>query len=109
MKYWARIENDRVAEIINHDPRGLYHESLVFVECDESTKQNMAYRDGNFKEYVKTAKEQKDEILNELLYLDSIIPRVTEDLIEQGGFKLHISKVDVIQRKQQLRMELKSL
>jgi hypothetical protein len=41
--------------------------------------------------------------------LDVIVPRVLEDMIEQGEFVLHESKLEVIARKKALRIQLQEL
>ncbi|MDT3718427.1 hypothetical protein [Pseudomonas oryzihabitans] len=35
---WARIENDRVAETTTENPKGRFHESLVWVLCRNTVK-----------------------------------------------------------------------
>lgn len=37
MKF-ARLENNTVVELIAFDPAGLFHESLVWVPCDDTTE-----------------------------------------------------------------------
>jgi hypothetical protein len=41
--------------------------------------------------------------LKELEQLDLIVPRILEDIVSQGNFNIHQSKLDVIARKQVLR------
>lgn len=50
-----------------------------------------------------TVEQIKREILQELADLDVIVPRVVEDIIVQGEFAIHQSKLDIIERKNQLR------
>ena len=45
----------------------------------------------------------KVKALKELEKLDLIVPRILEDIISQGSFMIHQSKLDVISRKQTLR------
>lgn len=35
---WARVENDRVAEITETDPVGRFHRSLTWIECSSEVK-----------------------------------------------------------------------
>jgi hypothetical protein len=52
---------------------------------------------------------QINEIQRELEILDSAVPRILEDIIEQGNFAIHQSKLDVIARKIELRLQLQIL
>lgn len=54
-------------------------------------------------------KQIKHNILKELQTLDMEIPRIVEDIIEQGNFIIHQSKIDKINRKKELRLELQSI
>jgi hypothetical protein len=56
-----------------------------------------------------TTNEQKNIILNQLAQLDIIVPRIVEDIIEQGNFTIHQSKIDIITQKQTLRQQLQDL
>lgn len=40
---WARLENNIVRELINFNPEGKYHPSLIWMECDESVATGMVY------------------------------------------------------------------
>lgn len=42
-KFFARIENGIVAEIIDVNPQGRFHPSLVWVECDEAIQPGWLY------------------------------------------------------------------
>ena len=52
---------------------------------------------------------QISEIRRELERLDSIVPRIFEDIVAQGNFTIHQSKIDVIARKETLREQLQNL
>lgn len=45
---WARIENSRVAEITGIDPAGRFHESLIWLGCDDSVVPGWLYDAGQF-------------------------------------------------------------
>lgn len=45
---WARILNNEVVEILDLDPAGRFHPSLIFVECDENVKVGYQYQEGVF-------------------------------------------------------------
>lgn len=45
---YARIENGIVAEIIDFDPSGKFHSSLLWVECDNSVGVGYSYLDDVF-------------------------------------------------------------
>ena len=109
MRY-ARIENNKVMEIIDFNPVGRFTEEIVaqFVECDETVEQNDIYENGIFAIPVITI-DEKQIIINQLLQLDLIIPRVLEDIIAQGNFTLHQSKLDIISQKEFLRQQLQEL
>ena len=51
----------------------------------------------------------KNAIYEELEKLDLIVPRIIEDIIEFTDYQPYQSKVDVINRKQELRLQLKEL
>ena len=53
--------------------------------------------------------KQKQDILRELKELDKEIPRILEDIIEHTNFTPHKNKSDIIDRKKQLREQLKNL
>lgn len=50
---WARLENSEVVELINFDPAGKFHLSLIWKECNDTVKQGWKYVDGKFEEPVK--------------------------------------------------------
>ena len=52
---------------------------------------------------------QINEIQRELENLDSVVPRILEDIIAQSNFTIHQSKLDVIARKVELREQLSNL
>lgn len=51
---WARIENDKVMEIIDFDPKGRYHPDIEkqFVECDDTAEQHYEYKNKKFSKPV---------------------------------------------------------
>lgn len=53
---WARLEDTVVVELINFDPTGKFHSSLVWKECDDTVKQGWKYVVGHFEEL-------KDQVL----------------------------------------------
>lgn len=56
MKYYARLENNIVVEVIktDNDIKKLYHADFVaqLIECDNTVKQGFVYDNGKFKEPV---------------------------------------------------------
>lgn len=60
-------------------------------------------------EYESSTEAIRHNILKELQTLDIEIPRIVEDIIEQGNFKIHQSKIDKINRKKELRLQLQSI
>ena len=108
MKY-ARIENNIVQEIIDFNPQGRYTQKIVqqFIECPESTKQNMIYENGEFKENVVVI-DPIDTIMNELAELDKVITRQVEQMYEDAGITpSYQPMVDAMTRKQELRLLLR--
>jgi hypothetical protein len=85
MRY-ARIENNKVMEIIDFNPVNRFTDEIVaqFVECNRDTEQHMEYINGVFerKVHVKTAEEQKQLIHSQLEDIDKKSVRDSEDLIE---------------------------
>lgn len=111
MKY-ARIENGKVVETIPFNPTGCFTEDIVnqFVECPEDTEQNDLYGNGVFTKPLQNIEtDERQEILNKLAKLDIEVPRILEDIIEQGNFNIHPSKMAVINEKIQLRQQLNNL
>ena len=53
-----------------------------------------------------TPEKARKQILQRLLKLDAIVPRIFEDIIEQGKFNLHESKIKIIEEKRLLRSQL---
>ena len=51
----------------------------------------------------------ESKILGELNTLDREVSRVEEDIIQQLNIEVHKSKIDVINRKNELREQLKNL
>ena len=75
-------------------------------------KEEQNITEGNFLIFI-TQEEVEDnrvqEILLELEMLDEEVPRILEDIIEQGNFIVYETKQAVIDRKIALREELKML
>ena len=81
---WARIENDEVREIVTHDPKGLYHPDLIFVECPDEVKERWTYTDGKF--FAPPRPQEPTESMLALLALaqsDSSMIRIIDDLYAQ--------------------------
>jgi hypothetical protein len=57
----------------------------------------------------ETKEEKKEKILLELKQLDVEIPRIIEDIIEQGNFTIHHNKQNIINTKKALRLQLQAL
>lgn len=85
MKTYARIENNRVVEIINIDSiEGKFHPSFIWVEIPVENvnivKQGWDYLDGNFtNDTIKTELQEQEE--QELL--DSLSPSEKEILMAE--------------------------
>ena len=68
-----------------------------------------------FKDFLKniydvvTGKKRAEEIKNELIELDTTINRATEDLYKITNTTPYQKTAEVIQRKEELRQELKEL
>jgi len=75
-------------------------------QADIPTSQNEIPR--VLTEYEKKEK-QKQNILFQLASLDLVVPRIVEDIIEQGEFNIHQSKLDIIKLKKSLREQLQQL
>lgn len=56
---WARIENNEVVELINFDPTGKFHPSLIWKECNDMVKQGWKYVDGKFEKLEKEIAEEE--------------------------------------------------
>ena len=63
----------------------------------------------NIKIEEEALNKQKQDILRELKELDKEIPRIIEDIIEHINYTPHKSKSDIIDKKKQLRQQLKNL
>jgi hypothetical protein len=66
---------------------------------------NGKFSNRDWNEYCKLT----EETLRRLQELDVIVPRIVEDIVEQGNFTLHQSKLDIILAKQALRALLQNL
>lgn len=99
---WIRLNNGKLItfEIVN------VHE----IEAEQIPENKKYYHNGKFSnkdwnEYCKLT----EETLRRLQELDVIVPRIVEDIVEQGEFTLHQSKLDIILAKQALRALLQNL
>lgn len=64
---WARIEGNKVREVINFDPTDRFHPSLVWVECPVEVKEGYTYDGINF---IPPPKKTLDEVKkNRLNYI----------------------------------------
>jgi len=45
---WARISDNTVLEIIDHNPSGKYHNSIQWVQCGDDVKINWTYTNSTF-------------------------------------------------------------
>jgi hypothetical protein len=60
-------------------------------------------------EHAQSNEAKKEKINAELKELDIEIPRIVEDIIEQGKFNIHASKMENVNRKKELRRQLQLL
>lgn len=62
---WARIENDTVQELTEIDPAGRFHESLIWVEVNDSVECGFKLKGGLYCKVEKVEpKLSKDQIEN---------------------------------------------
>lgn len=54
---WARLESNEVVELIDFDPAGKFHSSLIWKKCDDTVKQGWKYVDGHFEQSKKEMAE----------------------------------------------------
>lgn len=54
---WARIEGSVVAELTDVDPRGRYHESLIWQACSDDVGYGWSFLDGVFSEPLDDSNE----------------------------------------------------
>ena len=72
MKY-ARVENEKVMEIIDFDPTGKFHPDIEkqFIECDDTVKQKYTYKNKKFEEpviVIEVPKKSKvDKLIDKLI------------------------------------------
>ncbi len=91
MRY-ARIENSRVAEVIDFDPAGLYHPSLVWVECGLDVQTGWTCSGGVFAAPAAPAAPGPAELLARS---DAGMARVLEDLVDSLVVKGVIAMADL--------------
>lgn len=75
---WARIESGRVTELTDIDPEGRFHESLVWIDCDNTITPGMNYDGSTFSEDELTLDEIKDQKCDSML--QSFNQAVAEDV-----------------------------
>ncbi|MFD2645148.1 tail fiber assembly protein [Pseudomonas japonica] len=46
---WARIEQEKVAEVTANDPAGRFHEALIWIECAGEVREGWTYQDHQFR------------------------------------------------------------
>jgi len=81
---WARIENNEVREIVTHNPKGLYHPDLIFVECPDEVKERWTYTDGKFSAPPRPQEPTESMLaLRALTQSDGTMIRIIEDLYFQ--------------------------
>lgn len=68
---WARLENNIVRELVAFDPAGLFHPSLVWVECPADTAQGDHYDGAAFSKPVPPGPAQADYIAAVQSHLDT--------------------------------------
>ena len=60
-KFYARIENGVVVEVIDFNPEGRFEARLQWEECPAETRQGWVFRDGVVRDYTQA---EKDEALS---------------------------------------------
>lgn len=113
--YLELLENEEAVKI--HDNSELANKinsalsyELVFDENGIVVDANVTKTLAQYKQEQESSNEYLiQQIKNELATLDSVVPRLLEDIIEQGNFTIHQSKIDIINQKKQLRIQLSTL
>ena len=83
---------------------------LTLDDDGEITQINVLKTKAEGQAEIRETKEYKlQEIQRELKELDIEIPRVVEDIIDQGNFIIHQKKQNIIARKNQLRVMMQTL
>jgi precorrin isomerase len=80
--------------------------------CETGINRVKLVKNGNEVQAVEredTKEEKQEKILRQLAELDKTISRILEDIVAQGNFNLHQSKLDIIAQKKALRQQLKDL
>lgn len=75
MKYWARLENNIVKEIIQAEEKPELHPSMTIIECTSETLENDVYQNGFFSRPSKSIDILKSEKISSLnsLYAEKIL------------------------------------
>ena len=58
---YARIEKNKVVELVAFNPAGMFHKSLVFVKCEDTVKVNDGFDGKNFSSYIKEKLTPKEK------------------------------------------------
>ena len=81
----------------------------TIVDCASGVEQVMEMTAEEMPTQSELNNQAKQNILNQLEQFDNIVPRILEDIIAQGNFTIHQSKLDIITQKQALRQQLQDL
>lgn len=68
---WARLENNIVRELVNDDPDGRHHPSLIWAPCPAGTREGDYYDGAAFSKPVPPLPAQSDYIAAVQLHLDT--------------------------------------
>lgn len=108
---WARIENNIVREVIDFDPEGKFHPSLIWVECSNDIKEGSSFVDGVFTAPSTTLPEWtvKEVAIAELAASDiKVLRRIEEIALGQTPFLDDAAYTALLQRRQELRAIINS-
>lgn len=95
---WARIENNKVKEVINFDPTDKFHPSLVWVGCPDGVKEGHTYDGVNFiPPPQKTLDEVKLDRLNYIRtkaqnYILSVYPLWYQSNVANGIYPVLVAE-----------------
>ena len=107
---FAKIKKDicvNIMEFSTKEEAELFDKELV--ELEEDYGIGDLYRDGKWFKSVETVEEQIEKIKKMLSSLDTIIDRATEDIYTEVKITPYEKTQNVINRKRELRNELKTL
>jgi hypothetical protein len=118
---WARIDTGIAREIIDFDPAGKFHTSIVWVICDDSVESGYLYSDGQFSQPpIVVINHTIASKLSVMRYLEnSIIDGVAEwDAVEalfdanskterywNAASELHIDDIKILEMAQVLNWD----